>query len=222
MKKLLAVLLTLVMVSALAAGCGQGTGGSGSQPDIPDYPSGYESGTAGGETPEEPDIVIWQINTNTGIPTLVAELENPNPYPVDIDFNVEYYLGGELIKTSQDMYYNALAAGGTGAVWDTWEIPEYADDISITYTSLKESIYTPASMEVVKEEANQDSTTFGFKIEEGFENADMTVFFFSGDKIVELAAYTFFPTDDSFEYTSTVLEHYDSYKIFTNAYYYKH
>lgn len=229
MKKLLAVLLCLAMIFSLAA-CG--TSGSGS-----DKPGGSESsqsgdsgnsssqsrdaGSSGQEQAElkEPELAWWYIKTNTGIPTLIMEIKNGNDVDIDLELDVEYIKGGEVIHKDEDLYCNCIPAGQSMALFNTWEVPEAADSIRLNCTYLEESVYKPVELKIADAVNADGYLDLGIEAEAGYYDGSVTVVFFSGDIPVSLGVYAMMG-EGSENWTCEVLEHYDSYRIYPNAYVY--
>lgn len=160
----------------------------------------------------------WTIKTNTGIPTFIAEVKNINKKPASFNFNVDYYLNGEKTQTSQDLNVVTIAPENTILIWDTWKIPEYADDIIINYSYLGESTYyVPVTSSVTNEKKENGTLNLSYSVAENFEELDADVAYFLNGKLVAFDQHTFF-SGEKLELSSEPLEHYDSYKLYTNAY----
>lgn len=213
MKKILSVLLVLLMVFAFAA-CGGGDTAGGDDLQPLDGDGGVIA--ASGEL-EDLQLEWYAIKTNTGIPTFVAELVNPNPVAVDVTFDVNYFKGGENVKLRDGLFVNCLDAGERVMVWDTWEIPADADDVSLDFTYLEPSSYevVPARATDVQERAN--GLDLKLKTDGDFADMELEIAYFNDGVLTSIDAYSFFPGDE-LTYSSEVLEPFNSYKIYVNAY----
>lgn len=162
-------------------------------------------------------IEWWTIKTNTGIPTLVAELKNNNAVPIDINFDVDYYKDGEIIKTRDDLYAISIPTGEGILIYDTWEIPESADKIRINYTYLAESTRTSVPVIITSEKQTQDTINLEYKINDSFEEFDAYIAYFLNDKLVAFDEKSFFQGEE-LTWSSTPLEKFDTYRLYTKAY----
>lgn len=215
MKKLLSLLLVMIMLLTLVS-CG-----SEKRPaDAPVSPTDDPS-PAGSDTeadPIEPVMNWFHIKTNTGINTLLMELENPNPFAVDIVLNVEYIKDGQSIGTSQDLYALCFAPGEKTIIWDTWEVPGAADSVRITYTMVMKSVYTHVESTLFRASEREGYLDLDVKPAESvFTEADVIAVFFSDGVPVAFGQYSFYDSGSSAN-TIEVLEEYDDFAVYANVY----
>lgn len=219
MKKIILIFLALVMALSFAA-CSSSKvapNEKNTQKDNGNVNSIPDSGENTQMEIKEPELVWWTIKTDTGIPTFVAELKNNNSVAVDFEFDVDYYLNGENICKKESLYGNTIAAGESIMIIDTWDIPDSADKIEIKYQYLSESIYDSVPVSILSEEKRNGYLDVAYSVSGEFSQLDTYVAFFSGETLVSIGQYSFFPGNE-LKYSYEVLNNYDSYKIYTNAY----
>lgn len=219
MRKVISIFLALVMAFSFVA-CSSSKVSSNEKNTQKDNGTVNPTPDSGEKTQaeiKEPELVWWTIKTNTGIPTFVAELKNNNSVAVDFEFDVNYYLNGENICKRESLYGNAIAPGKSIMIIDTWDIPDSSDKIEIKYQYLSESMYDPVPVSILSEEKGEGYLDVNYSVSGEFSQLDTYVAFFSGETLVSIGQYSFF-SGDELKYSYEVLNNYDSYKIYTNAY----
>lgn len=192
---------------------------------IPDEPTSDPIADADGvsDTAFEDLYFEWtDIKTNTGIPTFIGELKNPNSYPVDVTFDLTFYRGDE-VYTEEDFYANCIAGGESVLVWGTPDIPLDAENrVDYEFTYVGESMYDPVPIRVTTNQLVVEGGPHIYvDIDEEFVIAEVGIVYYSGDELVALGTRVFFPGENG-EYDDEVLEHYDSAEIYAQAYNYKY
>lgn len=137
MKRILSVLLALVLMLGLLAGCTKPVGPVQPSESRPVYVDPGEI--------KEPVIELYQLYNPNGFDTFTAILSNPNPFDIDVAFDVVFYKNGKEVARSEDWFANSISPSRGSLIWGNWGIPKDAevDDVRLEVTGLNAS-YAPA------------------------------------------------------------------------------
>lgn len=221
MKKITAILIAILLVLSAAA-CGETKADPKKEDQGQSQTQGNETAGDEGKTDikaeiKDPVLNWWRTDDyGTGIRSVTLEFTNPNTVPVDVDFNIRFFSGGEQVGYAESYYINCFGAGTETICWGNWEIPQ-ADRIEIEWNCVAESVYEPKEVKIVKEEDRGNGVYVAFEPAEDYSVLETYTVFTKGGTPVLVWLFSAYPGLETDVFMEPLCD-YDGYRIYVSAY----
>lgn len=205
------LVLAAAMLCAGLVGCINvgGTGGAGSAdgPDAPGYDRPDNPGSVGEidiDSAALPVVDWWHIyKASTGWNTLVVQVSNPNPFPVQFSYDLVFYKGGEVVQTESLWAMTCLEPERPGIIFADVSMPAAGsvDKVALENIEMTPFPWRPIDSTFTPSFADNGQQYFDVKFSEKPASSEIWAVLYNdangdgrvqGNEFVDMGAWAFF------------------------------